>query len=274
MELTKSRQFDNNHRSARWVGIILFLTIFAGLCISTAAYAQEGAADHWIKEGYKLKWKGSFDEANKSFEKALEIYNEGMIANPKDINITNKKSLVLVSLGRMDEAVLTLDKAIEKDPDNPLAWCNKGFTLITIAASNPGDKANMYNASLRALDKALDLDPNNAEAWRGKGLAYSNLENQSEALKALDRAIEINPKYGQAWLDKGVLLLGTGRAEEALPALDMALAVEPDNIDALSTKAEALSALGRYDESTAVFDRAMQMNSGDIETVQSNGDWL
>ena len=274
IDLTDVGHFDSSHKLNGWMGAALILAILAGLCV--LATAKEDPADQWIKNGYKLKWSGSFEEANKSFEKALEIYNEDLIANPGDLNALENRSLVLLNLGRVEEAVSTLDKATENDSNNTLAWCTKGFTLITMAERYPLDAANMYNKSLQAFERALGLDPDNAEAWRGKGLAYSGLKTQDKALAALDRATEINPQYGQAWLDKGNLLLNTGKADESLQALNRALVTDPNNLEALSAKAEALSILGRYDESAAAFDSAMGTNSGGFDSGQGNGngDWL
>jgi tetratricopeptide (TPR) repeat protein len=273
-DLSNVGRFNNNHKSNGWMRATLILAILAGLCIMAAA--KEDPAEKLIKDGYKLKWSGSLEEANKSFERALEIYNENLMANPGDLNALENWSLVLLNLGRVEEAVSTLDEATENDSNNPSAWCNKGFTLITIAERYPIDAANMYNKSLQAFQRALDLDPDNAEAWRGQALVYSYLGAQDKALAALDRAIELNPLYGQAWLDKGNLLLNTGRAEESLQALNRALMTDPDNLEALSAKAEALSILGRYDESAAAFDRAMGTDSGDFESSMGNGngDWL
>ena len=276
LTLSDVGHFDNIHKLKGWIRATLILAILAGLCI--LATAKEDPAEKWIKDGYKLKWSGSFEEANKSFEKALEIYNEDLMANPGDLNALENRSLALLNLGRVEEAVSTLDRATENDSNNPLAWCNKGFTLITMAERYPIGAANMYNKSLPAFQRALDLDPDKAEAWRGQALVYSYLGTQDKALAALDRAIELNPLYGQAWLDKGNLLLNTGRADESLQALNRALMTDPNNLEALSAKAEALSILGRYDESAAAFDRAMGTNSGGFDSSLSNGngngDWL
>lgn len=273
-DLSAAGHLDDDRKSNGWMRAALILVILAGLCI--LATAKEDPAEKWIKDGYKLKWSGSFEEANRSFEKALEIYNQDLMANPGDLNALENRSLVLLNLGRAEEAVLLLDNATEDDSSNPLAWSNNGFTLITMAERYPIDAANMYNKSLQAFERSLDLDPDNAVAWRGKGLAYSGLKAHDRALAAFDKAIEINPLYKEAWLDKGNLLLNIGRADESLQALNRALMTDPNNLKALSAKAEALSILGRYDESAAAFDRVMGTDSRGFESSLGNGnsDWL
>jgi len=281
MEIENIRHIEHHHRLCRWAGMILFLAALFGLCIP-ASFGED--ADHWIKEGYKLKWKGLFDQANESFGKALDIYSQEIAANPGDLDATGKKSLLLARLNRTDEAIQTLNRAVEADPENPAAWKMMGFALIVIAESRQAEEGEMkmekagldsiYNQSIQAFQKALDLDPDDAEAWRGLALAHRGLGEQDEAKTALDRSIEIDPRSAQAWLDRGILLLEVGREEEAVVALDRVLAIQPDNLDALTTKAEALTILGRYDEASLAFDQAMDMDSGRYETGDSYVDWL
>ena len=278
-ESANARRANNNSEMGRRVGFFIllaaFLMSFLMLCIS--AMAQEDDPYYWIKEGYKLKWKGSFEESNKSFERALEIYDKKIEADPKDINAWENKSSVLLSMGRNEDAISVLDSAIERNPDNPKAWNSKGFVLITIASSDTNGSISRYNESLRAFDKALELNTTtnatNAEAWRGKGVVYSDLENYSEALKCFDKATEIDPLYGQAWRSKGILLLKMGRPEESIQALDKAMRIDPNDVDSLTMKAQALSALGKYEEAADIFDRAMRIDPAEPQSApaQSKG---
>lgn len=260
--LAKAGIADDNPRVGRRVGFFILLAAFLLLYIS--AMAQEDDPYYWIKEGYKQKWSGSFEESNKSFERALEIYDKKIEADPADINAWENKSSVLLSMGRTEDAISIMDSAIERNPDNPKAWNCKGFVLITIASTNTNGSVSRYSESLKAFDKALaqnaTTNKTNAEAWRGKGVVYSDLENYSEALRCFDKAAEIDPLYGQAWRSKGILLLKMGRSEESVQALDKALRIDPNDVDSLTIKAQALTAMGRYEEASRIYDRAMQID--------------
>jgi len=199
--------------SRREVKLALILVALSAMC--TYTMAQEDTAYHGVKNGYDLKRNGSSEDANKSFEKALEIYNGILKTDPKDINAWDNKSFVLLSLGRTEEAIQALNDAIKNDPNNPKAWNNKGFGLTTMAALFTNDKVNKYNESLQAFDEALNLDPKSAVAWRGKGLVYLELKNYDEALKAFDKAIELNPDLARAWIGKGDALKALGHDSEA-----------------------------------------------------------
>ncbi len=277
--LAKARKANGNPRVGRRVGLLILLGAFTLLYISSITQAQGDDPYYWIKEGYKQKWRGSFEESNRSFERALEIYDKKIEADPADISAWENKSSVLLSMGRNEDAVSVLDNAIERNPDNPKAWNCKGFILITIASTETNGGISRYNESLKAFNKALALNTTtnmtNAESWRGKGVVYSDLENYSEALRCFDKATRIDPSYGQAWRSKGILLLKMSRPEESIQALDRALRIDPNDVDSLTMKAQALSALGRNEEAAKVFERAMQIDPAEPQaqaaSAQSKG---
>lgn len=58
--------------------------------------------------------------------------------------------VVLLRLGHYDRALELLGRAIERDPDNHLAWTGKGLTLA---------KMGKNSLAVEAYEKALRLSP-------------------------------------------------------------------------------------------------------------------
>ena len=77
-------------------------------------------------------------------------------------NVTSltEKAVVLNSIGRFDEALAYLDKALLIDPNNVLALINKGISL---------DGLGRFDEEITYYDKALSIDPNNKNAINNKG---------------------------------------------------------------------------------------------------------
>jgi len=80
-------------------------------------------ADAWLGKGFALNsvvfYKNDLSkrmEANKSLEKALELYNKKIETDPKDTGTWLNKSYALRWLNRPEEALSTVDKAIELNP--------------------------------------------------------------------------------------------------------------------------------------------------------------
>lgn len=59
----------------------------------------------------------------------------------------------------MPKAMECMDKALEINPKIPLAWFNKGETLIKMDKNEEG---------IKCIDKALELNPHYKEALEAK----------------------------------------------------------------------------------------------------------
>jgi tetratricopeptide (TPR) repeat protein len=82
------------------------------------------------------------------------------------------------------EAIKWYDKSIELDPNNVIAWYNKGSVL---------DSLGKHEEAIEHYDKAIEINPNYADVWNNKGLALYHLGKYKEAIKYYDKAIEIDP---------------------------------------------------------------------------------
>ncbi len=88
------------------------------------------------------------------------------------------------------------EKAIEINPQNSMAWNNKGNALTNL---NKSDEA------IKAYDKTIEINPHKSIAWNNKGLILTFLGEYNEAIKAYDKAIEINPQDSEVLNKKNTL---------------------------------------------------------------------
>jgi serine/threonine protein kinase len=137
----------------------------------------------WYNKGFSLHNLGRFDEANRCFDKALEL-------NPRDAEIWYSKGSNLDSLGNFDEAIRCHDKALELDPQDSKAWYNNGICLNSLGR---------FDEAIRCHDKALKLDPWSANNWYSKGSNLDSLGRFDEAILCYDKAIELNPWNSYPW---------------------------------------------------------------------------
>ena len=97
---------------------------------------------------------GNFQAAAQSFEAALAIKPAPVMFN--DYGVT------LRELGRLDDAIAALDRAIEMQPDNLMALINRGNILRDL--QKPQDAIASY-------DRALAINPEHKEALANKARA-------------------------------------------------------------------------------------------------------
>ncbi len=98
----------------------------ATLCAS--AMAQENTANGWLKKGYELMGNGSYEEATKAMQKAVEL-------DPENATLWDAKAQSLAfavsfsgNLSEYNESLKAQDKAIELDPKNSPSWFIRAFS--------------------------------------------------------------------------------------------------------------------------------------------------
>jgi len=268
----------------------IVLVAMVMICVTTLA--QENTAQGWYKKGQDLDRNGFHNESVQAYYKALNLTNETLKKNPKDVVAWQTSGLVLESLDRTDEAAKAFDKAIELNPQCAEAWLHKGMALYLITNRLQGQERNKtFEDAVKAYDKAIEINPNYGEAWEDKGYSLGslasfskNLSKFNESLNAFDKAIELIPvndtmNLALAWDGRANTLAGMGntlddtnRRDEAKAKREEALndygkAIELDRnftgLEARLHSAGILTDLGRYNESLAAYDKI-------IETMPSN----
>ncbi|MBD2214628.1 tetratricopeptide repeat protein [Nostoc linckia FACHB-104] len=96
--------------------------------------------------------------------------------------------------GRYEEAIASLDKAIEFKPDFDEAWFDRGAALVNL---------ERYEEAIASFDQAITIKTDFYQAWAYRGKTLTNLGRYEEAIASLDKAIEFKPDFYQAWIYRG-----------------------------------------------------------------------
>jgi tetratricopeptide (TPR) repeat protein len=78
--------------------------------------------------------------------------------------------MALANIGRIDDAITSFDEAIKINPQDPIAWNNKGVILR--------DQGN-YREALSCFNKALEIDPSYEVAKTNKQLTMQDQTAQN-----------------------------------------------------------------------------------------------
>lgn len=90
-------------------------------------------------------------------DKAVEIYQKAIVANPTDAGLHNNLGSVFADMGKIPEAQQEFEKAAQLDPPSASrAYFNMGVVMY--------NKGRMDEASA-ALKKSIDLDPKYSDAY-------------------------------------------------------------------------------------------------------------
>jgi len=224
----------------------ILLLIASTVLAQTVTEPTPGLADIGIQGT-----DGTNTVRQENLNKTIRELDKAISTNPNDAVAWNNKGATLYNLKKYEEALLACDKAIELDPKYAIAWSNKGNTLYNL---------KKYEEALLAYDKAIELDPNDAKAWNNKGYILYNLKKYEEALQAYGKAIELDPKEAIAWSNKGNTLYNLKKYEEALQAYDKAIELDPKYAKAWNNKGYILYNLKKYEEALQAYGKAIELD--------------
>jgi tetratricopeptide (TPR) repeat protein len=181
------------------------------------------------------------------YAEAAEAYETLVAESPTDANLRASLAGALGALGRLDESLAQLDKALEIDPINAEAYHNRG-----VLYEKRGDRkaaAREYATALRyspqyeparqALGRlegtqAVSRKPATAAEQLAAAMAERGREaalrgDYETAVRELDEAARIAPRFAQVHQYRSNIAFLMGDYEGAAAALRRALEIEPDN---------------------------------------------
>jgi Tfp pilus assembly protein PilF len=149
--------------------------------------------------------------ANRDFERAIQLYDQAIAANPSSAEAYYKRANALKDLGRLEVALQSYDKAIERKPDYAYAYCNRGFVQ---------HRLGLLTEALSSYDNAIALAPTDALAHYNRALLLQECSRWDEALASYDQAIAINPGFAEAQYNRALTLLLVGRLQQGWQAFE------------------------------------------------------
>ena len=154
--------------------------------------------------------------------------------------------------GNHKRAAKYFSEAIKLNPDNFLAWNNRGWAYT---------EQRKYAEALADFDKALELNPSSELPYFGRGWVYNKQKNYAAAIKEYDKVIELNPKYAIAWNNRGAAKSWLNRMREAIADYDKAIELKPNYAKAYENRGKAYGALGEDKKSEADLQRAAKITN-------------
>ena len=290
-------------------GFLCSLTVLRNQLYENEATIWKDVTNHqprnaraYLNLGCALVGQNQNEEAIGCFLRALKI-KQGYPATHENLGLTltavgraaahNYLGIALSELGRYDEAAGNFVEGLALQPDDPLAQCSFGNTLIALGRTSE---------AIAHYRKAIELKPEFADAHYDLARALADQGKPDEAISEYQEALRLVPDNGQAHNNVARLLALQGRPAEALAHYREALRLLPDapvvqanlawfratcpdpkfrNADealrlartqagagtarALDVLAAACAEAGRFDEAVAAARQA-------IEAAERNGD--
>jgi tetratricopeptide (TPR) repeat protein len=134
----------------------------------------------------------------------------GQYSNPREESSGSKKSTIvknigqiLVSQGKVDEAIVAVKEAREMNPGDLNLLLTEADLYIKL------DKMDKFG---ELMTEAIELDPNNPTLFYNLGVVNAGQGKTEEAKGYYKKAIELKPDYADAYMNLAALILGEEKA--------------------------------------------------------------
>ena len=232
----------------------------------------------YFNQGLALATKGSFDEAIRYYEKAIQLspekedahsslayaflkqrrfaeatreYEQVLRLNPNDAEAHNNLGNMLARQGHVEEALPHFTEALRLKADYPEAHDNFGAALA--ARGHYAEAAAQFREVLR-------LKPDYTNATQKLERALAAQQHFEQAAAPYRRTLQSNPGDAQAHAGLGRVLLEAGQSDEALEQWTEAARLDPKNPEFHYHVAAALARKGDLQGATVQFDQVLELD--------------
>jgi tetratricopeptide (TPR) repeat protein len=174
-------------------------------------------------------------QRNKVWANEVTLWEDSIKKSPHKARVNANLGRTYGSLGRYDEAIDYLSRAIAINPDN-ITYENRG-----VIYSRQGYSVQ----ALQDLDKSIDMDPGYSPTYVKRSWVYQTQHQYQAALADLGRAIQLDPYFVDAYIERGILWIQTDGLPEALKDFQQALNIDPFNIQAARYRTYCLMKMGQ-----------------------------
>jgi tetratricopeptide (TPR) repeat protein len=106
-----------------------------------------------------------------------------------------------------EDAIIAYTKAIEIDPNNAVAYNQRGLAYMYQVKS--------VDKMLEDFNKAIELDPRLAMAYYNRGTVYDSKGDYDKAIADFTRVIELSPKFAEVYALRGLSYKQSGNLVKA-----------------------------------------------------------
>jgi len=231
--------------------------------------------------------------ARSDYAVALAHIEKVVVSSPKFAQAHLAHSVILFHLGRTDESLKAVKKALKLDAT--LAGAQTHLDTVRLAhtqndagspsASNPEvvslntqaialQSSGQHAEAELLLRQALRLDEKNFLTLYSLGVARSAQMDPQGALALFTQASEVSPHLPLGHFAKAKTLHDLGLAEDALRAYDQAIAVDPNYMEAYTNKAALLQAINRHHDALLCLTAATDINPDHVRALEGQGQLL
>jgi Flp pilus assembly protein TadD/peroxiredoxin len=196
------------------------------------------------------------DDARQCFERALQLHATYPGTVP---NAWNNLGILSAREGNTDLAIQQFQRALQSDPEHPIALQNLGSAYR---------QKKDWPAAKQALEHSLALNPDDPEANYSLGMVYAQQNDTRHAENYLQKALAERPVYPEALNNLGILYLRTRRTDDAMRSFEECIRVAPAYDQAYLNLARVYAIEDDREKAKTILEELLQQHPGHPQATQ------
>jgi tetratricopeptide (TPR) repeat protein len=192
----------------------------------------------------------------RQFAQAAKVCRQILTARPGNGDAHNILGVSLAALGKPEEAIAELRRAVKLNPQAPSYHANLGEVLR---------QNKRLDEAEQSLEAAVRLDPKNAQSLNNLGIIRYEQRKYVDAAKIYREALAVRPTMAEALNNLGNALRMTGDLDGAIEAYQEALTQRANYAEAYNNLGTLLQQDKRPEEAEHALRKAIQQNPKYVE---------
>jgi tetratricopeptide (TPR) repeat protein len=159
--------------------------------------------------------RGNAKAMKRDFQGAYEDYLKVLDFDSTDIDALTNMGAILDDLGKDQEAIMYLERAIRVQPDFIGGYGNLAFRYIKL-----GD----FEKALSLNNKVISMDPESALAFNNRGFVYYKMGDYKNALIDVNKSLKMYPFNSYAFKNRALIYIAQKKKKASCN--DIAKAIE------------------------------------------------
>ena len=241
------------------------LDMLAGVGAHQAALAKLEALEEELDAALGRR------KSNGLLRRAIKVWRRGEIAragqlaleateaDPTNAQAYHVLALALEKMGHQHKALVTFERALQLDPNDPDLLLNLGLTAWNMKMREQAQ--NMFRQFIAA-------NPGSPLGYNNLGMVQCELGDPTTAIETLRNAIYQMPAEPILWNSLATVLAESSRADESIQFYQEAVRLDPQFSRPYHNLGYAYSHLGLLEEALAAYDDALERVTDPGERVE------
>lgn len=191
------------------------------------------------------------------YEEAILLLNKAIDKNSKNAEAFNARGVALFELGKFKDALLDYEQAIRLDSSNYKPFYNRAEVFRV---------QKKYAEAIQDYNKAVQKNAQIADLYVNRGVCYYNLQDTTQALTDFRKAVELQKDNKLAWFNLGNLLFFSQNPvhiQEAAQCFEKTIALDSTFQKAYVNLAQSYIRLNQKEKACEQLQKAKSFNNAE-----------